>query len=170
MWFAVGGAVLLAVAALVAWAIFSATRPDPGTVTPDDGQGHINTNVPIEQSTFKPYSSDPPTSGAHWVSPAPKGIYLQMTDERLVHSLEHGYVIMHHNCSETECPDIYEKLKRIYFRYDTKVILNYRPETDSKIALTAWTRLDKMEAFDEGRIVRFIEAYRGEIGPERTAL
>jgi hypothetical protein len=30
-----------------------------------------------------------------------------------------------------------------------------------KIALTAWTRLDTMDEFDEGRITRFIEAYRG---------
>jgi hypothetical protein len=31
----------------------------------------------------------------------------------------------------------------------------------SRIALTAWTRLDRLEEFDERRIVRFIEAYRG---------
>jgi len=30
-----------------------------------------------------------------------------------------------------------------------------------KIALTAWTRLDVLQEFDEGRVKRFIEAYRG---------
>jgi hypothetical protein len=30
-----------------------------------------------------------------------------------------------------------------------------------KIALTAWTRLDTMDEPDEGRVTRFIEAYRG---------
>jgi hypothetical protein len=32
---------------------------------------------------------------------------------------------------------------------------------DSPIALTAWTRMDKLTEVDEKRIVRFIEAYRG---------
>jgi hypothetical protein len=31
----------------------------------------------------------------------------------------------------------------------------------SRIALTAWTRLDTLEDFDEGRVARFIETYRG---------
>jgi hypothetical protein len=30
-----------------------------------------------------------------------------------------------------------------------------------KIALTAWTRIDTLEAFDEARVTRFIETYRG---------
>jgi hypothetical protein len=30
-----------------------------------------------------------------------------------------------------------------------------------RIALTAWTRLDRLEEFDHKRIVRFIETYRG---------
>ena len=35
------------------------------------------------------------------------------------------------------------------------------PSMKSRIALTAWTRLDRFDEFDEKRIVRFIEAYRG---------
>ena len=31
----------------------------------------------------------------------------------------------------------------------------------SRIALTAWTRLDAFEEFDESRIVNFIGRYRG---------
>ena len=31
----------------------------------------------------------------------------------------------------------------------------------TRIALTAWTRLDTFDEFDENRIVRFIDAYRG---------
>jgi hypothetical protein len=30
-----------------------------------------------------------------------------------------------------------------------------------RIALTAWTRLDAFDEFDEGRIHRFIRVYRG---------
>jgi hypothetical protein len=32
---------------------------------------------------------------------------------------------------------------------------------DSQLALSAWTRLDKLNDFDEARIDRFIEAYIG---------
>jgi hypothetical protein len=31
----------------------------------------------------------------------------------------------------------------------------------TRIALTAWTRLDAFDTFDEGRINRFIKAYQG---------
>jgi hypothetical protein len=41
------------------------------------------------------------------------------------------------------------------------VILAPYPTMTSRIALTAWTRLDTMEQFDEKRVVRFIDAYRG---------
>jgi hypothetical protein len=32
---------------------------------------------------------------------------------------------------------------------------------DTRIALTAWGRIDTLEDVDEQRIVRFIETYRG---------
>jgi hypothetical protein len=41
------------------------------------------------------------------------------------------------------------------------LILAPYPQLDSRIALTAWTRLDKFNEFDESRIDRFIEAYIG---------
>jgi hypothetical protein len=31
----------------------------------------------------------------------------------------------------------------------------------TRIALTAWTRIDTMDQLDEGRVRRFIDAYRG---------
>jgi hypothetical protein len=52
-------------------------------------------------------------------------------------------------------------LKAIVLRYNTQVILAPYAGMDSRIALTAWTRLDKLDEVDEKRIVRFIEAYRG---------
>ena len=35
------------------------------------------------------------------------------------------------------------------------------PGMKTRIALTAWTRLDAFDAFDESRIHRFIKAYQG---------
>ena len=42
-----------------------------------------------------------------------------------------------------------------------QVILAPYPGMRTRIALTAWTRLDAFDDFDEARIVRFIRAYRG---------
>src|SRR2546422_7866641 len=46
------------------------------------------------------------------------------------------------------------------FPYTTlfRSILAPYPTMKSRIALTAWTRVDAFDAFDETRIVRFIEA------------
>jgi hypothetical protein len=52
-------------------------------------------------------------------------------------------------------------LRQIVDRYEHQVVLAPYPELDRCIALTAWTRIDKLDDLDERRIVRFIEAYRG---------
>jgi hypothetical protein len=41
------------------------------------------------------------------------------------------------------------------------VILAPYPNLETRIALTAWGRIDTFEDFDEQRIVRFIDAYGG---------
>jgi hypothetical protein len=41
------------------------------------------------------------------------------------------------------------------------VILPPYPAWRTRFGLTAWTRLDAFDDFDEARIVRFIRAYRG---------
>ena len=46
-------------------------------------------------------------------------------------------------------------------RYPTQVIAAPYPKMKPLIALTAWTRIDRLNKFDEKRIVRFIEAYKG---------
>lgn len=48
-----------------------------------------------------------------------------------------------------------------------KLIIIPRPNLDSAIALTAWTRIDKFSNFDKERIVRFIDTFRDR-GPEKT--
>jgi len=78
--------------------------------------------------------------------------------ELQVHNLEDGGVVVQYNC---ECPDLVTKLKAIVDKYDRHVILAPYPGMKHKIALTAWTRLDTLDELDEGRILRFIEAYRG---------
>jgi Protein of unknown function (DUF3105) len=66
--------------------------------------------------------------------------------------------MVQYNCT---CPELVDKLRGVVSRYDKHVILAPYPDMKSQIALTAWTRLERLEAFDEKRIVRFIDSYRG---------
>lgn len=69
-------------------------RPKSGTIVEDIGRGHIAIG------TEEKYNSNPPTSGPHYEEWVKSGIYDNPKDDRnLVHSLEHGYVIISFNCS-----------------------------------------------------------------------
>ena len=80
-----------------------------------------------------------------------------MEDEVLVHNLKRGGIGVHYNCPEG-CDDLVDKLTEIVRRSD-KVILSPYPEMDTKIALTAWTFLDKFDEFELQRIEDFIVAH-----------
>ena len=135
--------------------IYQALRPRPGMAMPDLGNEHI-----VYPQTAV-YNSTPPTSGPHYESLAQWGIHTQpIPNELQVHNLEDGGVMVQYSCPEG-CPEIVDALAGIVERYYTQVILAPYPDMEARIALTSWERLDTFEAFDEARIVRFIEAYRG---------
>ncbi len=149
----VGITVLAAI--VVGYFAYRAQANLPGVQFPDQGNLHVaSAETPHEQ-----YNSDPPTSGPHLPYIAPWGVHTRpIVRELQVHNLEDGGVVVQYNC---DCPDLVAKLKAIVDRYDRHVILAPYPGMKQKIALTAWTRLDTLDEFDEARIARFIEAYRG---------
>src|SRR6059036_378316 len=83
---------------------------------------------------------------------------VQLPDQGNLHIASADSPHVQYNC---ECPELVVKLKAIVQRYDKHVILAPYPGMKPKIALTAWTRIDTLEAFDEARVTRFIETYRG---------
>jgi len=146
---------VVVVAALVGWFAYRAAADLPGEKLPDLGNLHIQTASDPHTS----YNSEPPTSGPHLPYIAPWGVHTRpIPNELQVHNLEDGGVMLQYNCT---CPELVDKLRGIVSRYDKFVILAPYPGTKTRIALTAWTRLDRFEEFDEKRIVRFIDAYRG---------
>src|SRR5437899_11957944 len=146
---------VVVVAAGVGYLAYRAVADLPGVQMPSQGNLHIAK----EDSPHEPYNSDPPTSGPHLPYIAPWGVHTRPIPTPLqVHNLEDGGVLVQYNC---ECPELVEKLRAIVRRYDRHVILAPYPPMKSRIALTAWTRLDALEELDENRIERFIEAYRG---------
>ena len=152
---ALAAAAVVVVAAVVGWFAYRAVANLPGVAMPDQGNRHIA----AETTPHEPYNSDPPTSGPHLSYLAPWGVHTRpIARELQVHNLEDGGVMVQYGC---ECPDLVEKLKAIVVRYDRQVILAPYPGLKSKIALTAWTRIDAFDQLDAARVVRFIEAYRG---------
>ncbi len=149
----VGG--ILAAALIVVLLVYVATRPKPGRAVPDMDSPHIQ---PLQTAE---YNSTPPTSGPHYTQIARWGIYAEpVPNELQVHNLEDGGVMVQYNCPEG-CEDLVAQLADIVSRYDKHVILAPYPEMESRIALTAWGRIDTFDGFDEERIVKFIKAYKG---------
>lgn len=144
-------------AGLVGYWAYRAAADLPGVKLPDLGNAHIQ----LATEPHVPYNSDPPTSGPHLPYIAPWGIHTEpIVRELQVHNLEDGGVMVQYHCA-TPCPDLVAKLAQIVRRYETQVILAPHPGMRTRIALTAWTRIDAFDDFDEARIVRFIRAYRG---------
>jgi len=157
MQWTVGVIAAVVVGGVVGYFAYRSAADLPGQMFPDQGNLHVQTlSEPIVA-----YNSDPPTSGPHLPYVAPWGVHNEPIAKQLqVHNLEDGGVAVQYNCA-TPCPELVEKLAAIVKRYDKQVLLAPYPGMKSRIALTAWTRLDAFEEFDEGRIVNFIGRYRG---------
>lgn len=153
----IGLSAALVVAVIVGWYAYQAVANLPGTPVPSLGNAHLRSAT----DPHVPYNSDPPTSGPHLPYLAPWGIHTEpIARELQVHNLEDGGVLVQYNCPQG-CADLVEKLRAIVGRYDKHVVLAPYPGMDALIALTAWGRIEKLGAFDEAAIVRFIRAYRG---------
>lgn len=82
-------------AVILAWLFIESSKPLPGEKIDDLGRGHVPIGEVVE------YNSNPPTSGKHYEDWIKSGIHSEPSDDRnLVHSLEHGYVIMSYNCEK----------------------------------------------------------------------
>ncbi len=154
-WVGPAVAVVVVVAAVVGYFAYRATADLPGVKMPDQGNVHLRSAA----DPHDPYNSDPPTSGPHMPYIAPWGVHTRPIQRELqVHNLEDGGVIVQYNC---ECPELVAKLRDVADTYDKQVILAPYPEMKSRIALTAWTRIETLSGFDARRIRKFIETYRG---------
>ena len=141
---------------LVIWGVISASNR-PGMSVPDLG------NLHIEEGTSSPiaYNSTPPTSGPHYGSLARWGIHTEpIPDELMVHNLEDDGVGIWYDCPDG-CPDLVSQLESVAERYHEGVLLAPYTGMEARVALTAWNRIDRLDGFDEERVVRFIQAFRG---------
>lgn len=90
--------ILFAVVAFMAflvWLFVASSKPLPGQKMVDLGRKHVPMGEKVD------YNSNPPTSGPHYEDWVRSGVYETPKDDGyLIHSLEHGYVIMSYNCDK----------------------------------------------------------------------
>jgi uncharacterized protein DUF3105 len=117
-------------------------------------RNHINPG-----DTHPPYNSNPPTNGWHYPVWADWGIYTSiLPDEQVIHNLEHGGVwISYRDSSDTQ---LISQLQTLVSNDPDRIIMTYRPQDDSAIALAAWGVLLKLDQFDADAIIAFIQNYR----------
>lgn len=181
----IGAAAFLILAAFLTWLFIASSKPLPGQKIADLGRGHVPIGTKVD------YNSNPPTSGPHYGDWVRAGIYSDPKDDgNLVHSLEHGYIIMSYKCDQgnkvnkgmeasasgeasssgnlKDCQERKNQLEQIYNKKgQRKLIVVPRSNLDTFFALTAWNYLDKFNEFDERRVTKFIDAHRDH-GPEKT--
>lgn len=165
---------LVAVLAIIAVAVYATSGGSSAGLTGETDAtppGAAVETLPTRNHTDQPvqYNTNPPTSGDHSNIAAQVGFYANQppSDGRLVHSLEHGNVVMYWNPQKLDEAS-FTKLKALYddLRGERPcIILAQRTNMDHGIALTAWGFLAELDTFDEGAIRAFWKAHVAQ-GPE----
>ena len=115
----------------------------------------------VRDGTRVSYSTTPPTSGSHWDKWMPCGSYdEEIPDERVVHNMEHGHVVISYNLSE---PAGAERMRQLASDLpdlnEWGVVRPYAQIPDGTVAMTAWGIIDQVKGVDEDGIRRFYETY-----------
>lgn len=115
------------------------------------------------------YNSNPPTSGPHWgdgvAGPGIKDG--SVPDELLIHSMEHGAVIVWY---KNDLPaDQVEKIKTAFTDASGKKIMTPRKNLTIPVALTSWGRLLELKTVDTAKIREFIEV-NNDRAPEKAPI
>ncbi len=125
----------------------------------------------VSEGTTVEYNSLPPTSGDHWPRWSQCGFFEQeLPDERLVHNLEHGNIVVSYNLADENSVNalraVMDGIKR---SSDWGVTRAYNKIPEGTVALTAWGVSDTMDGVQPDRIRRFFDEYARKLGPERVS-
>jgi hypothetical protein len=161
---------------LVAALLWPRVQPSVGVAVPVmESSAHVETGTDPG-----PYSSDPPTSGRHYSESLPSGFYEESEaaslgahpEGRLVHSLEHGYVILWYDCeelSQDDCIQLKDQLRQVMDDAgNLKVIAFPWSSVDVPVVMTSWGQMLRMESFDLASANEFIRTNRNR-APEPQA-
>ena len=153
------GAGVLAVAGAIVALVLLTRGPNVGEAVPTLAAGH---EPPYT------YSTRPPTSGRHLPAVAPYGYTTTLLQaEAAVHNMEHGAVVIWFQPGDATLAGQVRDLVAALGRQC--LVAGPYATMDDPIAVTAWGRILRLDAFDAARITEFVEAYRGRLGPEGGA-
>ena len=129
-----------------------------------EGSTHVDTGTQVD------YKTDPPTSGNHWPpgEQADPGFYETPVDEeRLVHNLEHGQIVLWYKTSASAGDK--EKFEQIAGQDSADImVVPYDFDGPGVYALTAWGFSQSCDIPSQTVINDFREAHQGK-GPEPVA-
>lgn len=143
------------------------------TLQPMQGNIHIANN----ETSPVTYASTPPTSGPHYPNLAPWQVFEEpWRYEQLLHNLEDAGVVIYYQCPDG-CPELVEQLRNLAQplidggrhilvapndpSWTTPTGEQPHQDMGAPIAVTAWRRTLKLDAFDAEQINAFIEAFEG---------
>ena len=114
------------------------------------------------------YNSIPATSGDHWAAWSECGFFQEeLPDERVVHNLEHGNIVVSYNLATAEeVGRLRDVFNGIGLANIHGVARPYSKIPQGDVALSAWGVSDQMTGIDQDRIEKFFETYAGTLGPE----
>ena len=146
-----------------------ATNPTDGIGTAYADEGAIHVNEPDSVD----YTTVPPHSGNHWPQWADCGVYdFEVPDERIVHNLEHGQIVISYNLTDQGDIDSLVALTEELDDFDFWGILRpYSKLDEGQVGMSAWTVIDVMDGVDQERITRFYnEYYRNRFSNETQSI
>lgn len=133
-----------------------ASPPGPGEET-DQQAATILSSV---NDPHEPYATDPPTSGPHVTQLAAHGYRTDtLVDEIQVANLSRGFVIVHFKDAGLEAE--MRQLAAEFEGHDVIVQPDAGLPAETAVALTAWGRIERLDAYDKGRIYNFVRNYAG---------
>lgn len=128
--------------------------------TPDQGNSHLS------PGQTKNYVEPFPTSGEHASSALKPGFYKnEMPKVNLVHSLEHGNIVIYYENPGEDALAQLQEWTSLYTGNWDGVVATASPGLGSAVVLTAWTKILRLEEFDAAGAAAFLDLYRGR-GPE----
>ncbi len=127
---------------------------------PSQGQTHVQPGQPVN------YDSDFPTSGPHDPEPTLPGVYTEPQPlEKLVHSLEHGNIVIYYDQPGEAALDTFKAWADQFPGLWDGLVVVPREGLGEEVVLTAWTKKLVLPEFQPEAAAAFIDAYRGR-GPE----
>ncbi len=137
----IGGAIVI-IALIILVGIFLSkklTIVPPGQTYEELGREHIA----LSDKLPREYNSNPPSSGAHYSSPANWQVYdYEVNDRIFIHNLEHGGIWIAYRPSVSK--DVVAELNEIVKKFEgSKLVMAPRSANDTDVAVVAWTHVYK---------------------------